>query len=244
MLLYLWQLLIRSYDKPIQHIKKQRHYFANKGKYSQNYGFSSSRVWMLELDHKKRWVLKNWHFWTVMLDKTLESPLDCKEIQPVHPKGNQPWRFIGRTDAEAETTILWPPEAKNWLIRKDPDSGKLKAGGEGDDRRRDGWMGSLTQWTWVWAGSRRQWRTGKSGVLQSMGSLRVGHDWVTEPEKAMAPHSSTLAWKIPWMEEPTSRLQSMGLQRVWHDWATSHSRSCSRLMKENKAMKVGKAKIH
>ena len=175
---YLWQLLIRSYDKPIQHIKKQRHYFANKGPYSQNYGFSSSHVWMWELDHKERWVLKNWWVWTVMLNKTLESPLDCKEIKPVQPKGNQPWRFIGRTDAEAETPILWPPDVKNWLIRKDPDSGKLKAGGEGDDRGRDGWMRSLTRWTWVWAGSRRQWKTGKPGVLQSMGSLRVGHDWV------------------------------------------------------------------
>ena len=86
--------------------------------------FSSSHVWMWELDYKESWVLKNWCFWTVVLEKTLESPLDCKEIQPVHPKGNQSWIFIGRTDAEAETTILWPPDAKNWLIGKDPDAGK------------------------------------------------------------------------------------------------------------------------
>ena len=104
-------------EKLWQHIKKQRHYFANKGPSSQSYGFSSSHVWMWELE-------KNWCFWTVVLEKTLESPLNCKEIQPVHPKGNQSWLFIGRTDAEAETPILWPPDAKNWLIWKDPDAGK------------------------------------------------------------------------------------------------------------------------
>jgi len=105
-------------------IKKQRHYFADKSPSSQSYHFSSSHVWMWELDHEKGWALKNWCFWTVILEKTLASPLDCKEIQPVHPKGNQSWIFIGRTDAEAETPILWPPDAKNWLIRKDPDAGK------------------------------------------------------------------------------------------------------------------------
>ena len=109
-----------SYDQPRQHIKKQRHYFANKGPSSQGYGFSSSHVWMWELDCEESWVLKNWCFWAVVLEKTLESPLDCKEIQPVHPKGNQSWIFVGRTDAEAETPILWPPDAKNWLIGKDP----------------------------------------------------------------------------------------------------------------------------
>ena len=105
-------------------IKKQRHHFADKSPSSQSYHFSSSHVWMWELDHEKGWALKNWCFWTVILEKTLESPLDCKEIQPVHPKGNQSWIFIARTDAEAETPILWPPDAKNWLIRKDPDAGK------------------------------------------------------------------------------------------------------------------------
>jgi len=105
-------------------IKKQRHLFANKGPSSQSYGFSSSHVWMWELDYKKSWPPKNWCFWTVVLEKTLESPLDCKEIQPVHPKGNQSWIFIRRTDAEAETPILWPPDAKNRLIWKDPDAGK------------------------------------------------------------------------------------------------------------------------
>jgi len=114
----------KSYDQPRQHNKKQRHYFANNGPSSQGYGFSSSHVWMWELDYKESWVLKNWCFWTVVLEKTLESPLDGKEIQPVHPKGDQSWIFIRRTDAEAETPILWSPDVKNWLIWKDPDAGK------------------------------------------------------------------------------------------------------------------------
>ena len=100
------------------------HYFANKGLSSQGYGFSSSHVWTWELDYKESWAQKNWCFWTVVLEKTLESPLDCKEIQPDHLKGNQSWTFIGRTDVEAETPILWPPDVKNWLIWKDPDAGK------------------------------------------------------------------------------------------------------------------------
>ena len=112
----------KSYDKPRQHIKKQRHYFANKGPSDQSYGFSSSPVRMWELDSKESWAPKNWCFWTLVLEKTLESPLDSKEIQ-VHPKGKQSWMFIGRTDAEAETPILWPPD-ENWLTRKDPDAGK------------------------------------------------------------------------------------------------------------------------
>ena len=114
----------KSYDKPRQHIKKQRHHFANKGLYSQSYGFFSSHVCMWDLDHKECWASKNWCFWTVVLEKTLESPLDCKEIKPVNPNGNQPCIFIGRTDAEAEALILWPPNAKNWLTGKDPDAGK------------------------------------------------------------------------------------------------------------------------
>ena len=105
-------------------IEKQRHYFANKGPYSQGYGFSSGHVWMWELDCEESWALKNWCFWAVVLEKTLESPLDCKEIQPVHPKGDQSWVFIGRTDAEAETAVFWPPHAKSWLIGKDPDAVK------------------------------------------------------------------------------------------------------------------------
>ena len=113
-----------SYDQPRQHIKKQRHYFANKGLSRQGYGFSNSHVRMWELDYRESWVQKNWCFWTVVLEKTLESPLDCKEIQPVHPKGDQSWLFIGRTDVEAETPILWPPDVKSWLIWKDSDAGR------------------------------------------------------------------------------------------------------------------------
>ena len=114
----------KSYDLPTEHIKKQRHYFANKGPSSQGYGFSSGHGWMWELDYKESWVLKNWSFWTVLLEKTLESPLDCKEIQPVHPEGEQSWVFTGRTNAETEPPKLWPPDVKNWLIEKDPDAGK------------------------------------------------------------------------------------------------------------------------
>ena len=132
-----------------------------------SYGFSSSHVWMWALDHKEG--AKNSCFWTVVLEKTFESPLDCKEIKPVNPKGHQPWIFIGRTDAEAEVPIFWPPDAKSQLIRKDRCWERLKAGGEGDNRGQDGWMAPPTQWTWIWASSRSRWRTGKPGVLQSMG---------------------------------------------------------------------------
>ena len=132
----------KSYDKPRLHIKKQRHYFADKGPSSQSYSFSSSHVRMWELGHKESWVLKNWCFWTMVLDKTLESPLDCKEIKPINPKGNQSWIFTGRTDAEAEAPILWPPDVMNWLFRKDPDVGK-----EGWQRRvchRMRWLDGIT----------------------------------------------------------------------------------------------------
>ena len=120
-MLTLWK---KSYDQTKQHIKKQRHYFAGKGLSSQGYGFSSNQVWMWELDYKESWVLNNWGFWTVALEKTLESPLDWKEIKPVNPKGNQSWIFIGTTNAEAEIPILCPPDAKSWLTGKDPNAGK------------------------------------------------------------------------------------------------------------------------
>ena len=114
----------KSYDQHIQCIEKQRHYFVNKGLSSQAYSFSSGHVWMWQLDCEESWVPKNWCFWIMVLDKTLESPLDCKKIQPVHPKGDQSRVFFGRTDVEAETPILWPPHVKSWLIGKDPDAGK------------------------------------------------------------------------------------------------------------------------
>ena len=173
----------KSYNQPRQHIKKQRHYFAHKGSSSQSYDFSSSHVWMWELNYKEIWAPKNWCFWTVVWEKTLQSPLDCKEIQPVHPKGNQSWIFIGRTDDEAETPVLWPPDAKSWLTGRPWCWERLKAGGEGDDRGWNSWLSSPTQWTWVWASS-RSWRwTGRPGVLQSMRSQRVGHNWATEQQQ-------------------------------------------------------------
>ena len=130
------------------------------------------------------WALKNWCFWTVVLEKTLESPLDCKEIQPVHSEGDQPWDFFGRTDAKAETPVLWPPHA-SWV--KELTHWRrlwcwegLGARGEGDDRGWDGWMASLTRWTWVWVNSGSWCWTGRPGVLRFMGSQRVGHDWATD----------------------------------------------------------------
>ena len=147
---------------------------------SQSYGFSSSHVWMWDLDYKESWVLKNSCFWAVVLEKTLESPLDCMELQPVHRKGNQSWIFIGRTDAEAEIPILWPPDVKNCLFGKDPNSGKdWRQEEKGTTEDVMVGMASLTQWTLVWASSRSWWWTGRPGMLQSMGSQRVGHDWAT-----------------------------------------------------------------
>ena len=155
-----------NYDQPRQHIEKQRHYFANKGPSIQGYGFSSSHVWMWELDYKDSWALKNWCFWTVVLEKTLESLLDCKEIQPVHPKWDQSWVFFGRTNVEAETPILWPPDSKKLTHLKRPWCWeKLRAWGKGDSRGWDSWMASLIQWSWVWVNSSSWWWTGRPGVL-------------------------------------------------------------------------------
>ena len=170
-----------SYDQLRQHIKKQRHYFANKGPPSQGYDFSSSHIWMWELDYKESWVPKNWFFWTVVLEKTLESPLDCKEIQPVHPKGDQSWIFIGRADVGAETPILLATWCEELTHLKRPWCWEgLRAGGEGDSRGWDGWMASLTWWTWVWVDSGSWWWTGRPGMLWFMRSQRVRHDWATE----------------------------------------------------------------
>ena len=152
--------------------------------------FMHYHVWMWELDCEESWALKNWRFWTVVLEKTLESPLDCKEIQPVHPKGDQSWVFVGRTDAEAETPVLWlrvDSLEKGWLFSNELTHWKrpwcwegLGAGGEGDNRGWDGWMASPTRRTWVWVNSGSWWWTGRPGVVQFMGLQRVGHDWATE----------------------------------------------------------------
>ena len=160
---------MKSYDQLRQHITKDPS--------NQSYGFSSSsHVWMQELNYKN-WVPKNWCFWTVVLEKTLGSSLDCKEIQSVNPKGNQSWIFIARTDNwswNSNTLATWCEELTHW--KRLWCWQRLKVGGEGDDRRWDGWMASLTQWTWVWASSRSWWRTGRPGVLQSMGSQWVRHN--------------------------------------------------------------------
>ena len=163
----------KSYDTPRQCIKKQRHYFANKDPSSQGYGFSCGHVWMWELDCEESWVPKNWCFRTVVLEKTRESPSDCKEIKPVNPKGNKPWILIGRSDAEAEAPILGPLDAKNWLIGKDLDA--RKDWGQEEKRAAED-EASPTQWIWVWSSSWRWWRTGKPSMLYSIGSQRVRHE--------------------------------------------------------------------
>ena len=173
-MLALWK---KSYDQNRQHIKKQRHYFANKRLSSKGYGFSSRHVWMWELDYKESWALKNWCFWTVLLEKTLENTLHCKEIQPVRPQGNQSWIFIGRADAEAVTPVLWPPAVKNWLTGKDSDAGKdwrQEEKGMTEDEMV-GWHHQLNGHE-LWESSRSWWWTGNPAILKSIGSQRVGHD--------------------------------------------------------------------
>ena len=137
---------------------------------------------MWELDCEEAWAPKTWCFWIVVLEKTLESPLDCKEIQPVHFKGDQPWDFFGRNDAKAETPVLWQPHANSWLIWKDSDAGRdwwQEEKGTAEDEI-DGWIASLTRWTWVWVNPGSWWWTGRPGVLRFMRPQRVGHDWGTE----------------------------------------------------------------
>ena len=140
-----------SYDKSKQCIKKKRYRFADTGLYSQSCDFSGSHVLMWELDHKEGWAVKSWHFWVLVLEKTLESPLESKGIKAINPKGDQPWIFTGRTDAEAEVPILRLPDAKSWLIGKTLCWERLRVRGDGGNRGWDGWMASLTHWTWIWA---------------------------------------------------------------------------------------------
>jgi len=172
----------KSYDQPRQHIKKQRYHFADKGPCSQSYEFSSSHVWMWELDHKESWGPKNLCFWNVVLEKTLESPLDCKEIKPVNPKGNQHWIFIGGSDAEAEAPILWPLDTKNWLTGKDRDAGKNwrqeeKGTTEGEMVGWRHWLNGHEFEQTLGVGERREaWRAAVHGVTKSQTRLS---DWRT-----------------------------------------------------------------
>jgi len=199
----------KSYDQLRQHIKKAETLLCLQSPYSQSYGFSRSHVWMWKLDYKESCVLKNWCFWTVVLEKTLESPLDCNEIQPVNPKGNQSWIFIRRTDVDIETPTLWPPDVKNWLLGKDSCWERLKAGREGDDRGWDGWMALPTWWTWVWASSGIWWRTGTSDILQSMGLHRLGHNWGTE-----------LSWTdYPELTRTTAQIYIYSILEIWLSWS-------------------------
>ena len=152
---------------------------------------------MWELNYEEGWAPKNWCFWTVVLEKTLESPLDCKEIQPVYPKGDQSWVFTGRIDAEAETPILWPPDEKSWLIWEDPDAGK--DWGQEEKGTPEGemvGMASRNQWTWVWVDSGSWWWMRRPGTLRFMGSQRVGHNWVTELNWMLSSHISK-SWADP-----------------------------------------------
>ena len=159
----------------VDSILKTETYFVNEGPFSQGYGFSGSHVWMWELDYKESLVPKNWSFWTVVLEKTLESPLDCKEIQPVHSKGDQLCMFIGRTDVEAETPILRPPDMNSWLIWKDPDAGK--DWGQEEKRMTED---EMVGWHHQLDGHEFGWWTERPGILQFMGTQRVGHNWANE----------------------------------------------------------------
>ena len=164
----------KRYDQPSQHIKKQRHYFANKCLSSQRYGFSSHHVWMWELDYKESWLLKNWCFWTVVLEKTLESPLDCKEIQPVHSKGNQSWIFIGRTDAEAETLILWPLMWRADSLEKTLRLGKIE-GGRKRGWQRMRWLDSIWNQDCLEKYQRHQWQ--RMGWLDGITDMILSKLW-------------------------------------------------------------------
>ena len=170
----------KSYDQPRQHIQKQRHYFADWGPSSQGYGFSCGHVWMWELDCEEGWGLKNWCFWTVVSEKTLESPLDCKEIQPVHSARDQPWDFFGRNDAKAETPILWPPHKKSWLIGTDSDAGR-DWGQEEKGTIED----EIAGWHHWLDGRESEWTPGvgdgqRGLVCCDSWGRRVRHDWATE----------------------------------------------------------------
>ena len=170
----------KNYDQPRQHITKQRHYFTNKGPSSQGLGFSSSHIWMWELDCEEGWTLKNWCFWIVVLEKTLESPLDCKEIKTVNHKEISPEYSLERLMLKLKLQIFAHLMWRTDLLEKTLMLGKVEGGRRRGQERMRWWMAWLTRWTWVWVGSRSWWWTGKPGVLQPVGSQTVRHDWATE----------------------------------------------------------------
>jgi len=234
--------------------QRVRHNWATELNWNLTWGFPGSshgHVWMWELDCEGSWAPKNWCLWTVVLEKTLENPLDCKEIQPVHSKGDQPWVFFAGNDAKAETPVLWPPHAKSWLIGRDWCWEGLGAGGEGDDRGWDGCMASPTRWMRVWVNSRSWWWLGRPGVLRFMGSQRVRHNWATElnwnltwgfpgsshgKESAcnvgdFDPWAKKMPWRREWLHTPVFlRGESHGCKRLkgyspdgrgWDGWMAS-----------------------
>ena len=178
----------KSYEQPREHIKKQRHYFGNKGLSSQGYGFSSGHVRMWsQLNCEESRAPNNWCFWTVVLEKTLESPLDCKEIQPVRSEGDPPWDFFGRTDAKAETPVLWPPDAKSWLIGKDPDAGR--GWGQEEKGMTEDEMAGWHHWL---DGRESEWTPGDGG---GQGGLACCNSWGCK--------ESDTTEQLNWTEGPT-----------------------------------------
>ena len=197
----------KSYDRPRQHIKKQRHYFANKGLSSQSCGFSSSHVWMLELDYKESWVLKNWCFWTVVLEKIFESSLNCKEIQPVHPKGNSPEYSLEGLMLKLKLQYFGQ---RPWCWER------LNVRGEGDGRGWDGWMASPTRWIWVWVSSGSWWWTGKPGVLQSTGLQ----------SQIQLSNWTELNWTSHITTSSSDPLASLLEGPLWSHWVINYPHSC------------------
>ena len=203
----------KNYDKP----RENRHYFADKGPYSQSCGFPSSHVQMWELNHKESWALKNWCFWIVVLEKTLESSLDSKEIQPVHPKGNQSWIFIGRTDAKGETPIFWPPDVTSRLIRKDQNAGK-------DWSQEEKRMSEDEMVGWHW------WLNGHEfeqalGDGEGQGSLR--HDWATEQQQLWLAVSALTAGVLDLTPGQGTKIPTSS--EVWPKYKTKHKTSKNHL---------------
>jgi len=212
----------KSYVKSRQHIKKQRYHFAKKCQYSQGYDFSSSHVWMWELDHKECWALKNWCFWTVVLEKTLESSLDNKEIKPVNSKGNQPWIFIERIDAKADVSMFWPPDAKIWPIRKDPDA--EKDWGQGEKGATEDEMVGCHCWLmdmslsklWETVKDRKTWHAAVLAVTKSQTWLSY---WTTTEVKSTAQWQTSLAHGVRgWMMKELHGSGGEGERtQIWKD---------------------------